>query len=115
MSIIRSVTDSALMQANEVKFQISEIAYALPHNEQFQVRKRMLELINNLDGQIIDAFALSNKIDRVRKFVNIVGKLMECKDYLEYVQKSSNIIIGNTFSKIDELSNLLLINSGTLN
>ncbi|GAB1371139.1 hypothetical protein MASR1M45_12010 [Candidatus Kapaibacterium sp.] len=115
MSTTRTITDSALIKAIEVKSQVNDIAFTLPENELYQVRKRMLDTINDLEDNILDGFALNNKIERVRRFVNIVGRLMECKDYLDYIHKSSRTDVRNVNQQIDELSNLLLINSGTLN
>jgi hypothetical protein len=115
MSTSRSITDSALMQAIVVKNQVTEIASTLPENELYQVRRRMLDTVDNLEEQITCGFALPNKVERVRTFVNIVGKLMECKDYLEFIHKSSRKEVNGVFHGIEELSNLLLVNSGTLN
>lgn len=115
MSTSRSITDSALLKASIVKNQVSEIAFTLPENELYQVRRRMLDTVSDLEEQISGGFSLNNKIERVRKFVNIVGKLMECKDYLEFVHKTSHSDVFGINQGIDELSNILLVNSGTLN
>ncbi|MBX3045302.1 MAG: hypothetical protein KIT33_12505 [Candidatus Kapabacteria bacterium] len=115
MSTSRSIADSAMMQANIIKSQVNNIATLLPENELYQVRRRMLDTVTDLENDVMGGFSLRNKIERVRAFVTVVGRLMECKDYLEYANKTSQVNVDNVFKGIDELSNLLLVNSGTLN
>jgi hypothetical protein len=115
MSISKSVADSAFMQAVMIKSQVFDIAASLPENELYQIRKRMLETVKDLDVTVIDGFSIKNRLERVRLFVNVVGRLMECMDYLDYVRKTSNYEVERVYKEIDELSNLLLVNSGTLN
>jgi len=115
MSTSRSIADSAVLQAEMIRSQVSIIALNLPENEQFQIRKRMLDTVYDLENSVCTGFTLKSKIERVRLFVNIVGKLMECKDYLDYVNKLSETEINDVNKGIDELSNLLLVNRGTLN
>lgn len=115
MSTSRSISETALLQANILKSQVFDIASTLPENELYQIRRRMIDTVQNIDDNIYNGFLLNNKIERVRSFVNVVGRLMECKDYLEYAQKTSNADVEPLYRGIDELSNLLLVNSGTLN
>lgn len=115
MSTSRSISETALLQANILKSKVFDIASTLPENELYQIRRRMIDTVQNIDDNIYNGFLLNNKIDRVRSFVNVVGRLMECKDYLEYAQKTSNADVEPLYRGIDELSNLLLVNSGTLN
>lgn len=115
MSTSRSIADSALMQAGMVKDQVYCVATGLPENELYQIRRRMIDTVRDLENDVLQGFALKNKIERVRAFVTVVGRLMECKDYLEYAHKSRKVNVENINRGIDELSNLLLINSGTLN
>lgn len=115
MSTSRSISETALLQANILKSKVFDIASTLPENELYQIRRRMIDTVQNIDDNIYNGFLLNNKIERVRSFVNVVGRLMECKDYLEYAQKTSNADVEPLYRGIDELSNLLLVNSGTLN
>lgn len=115
MSTTRTISETAMLQASIIKSKVFDIASTLPENELYQIRRRMIDSVQNIDDTIQTGFTLRNKVERVRSFVTVVGRLMECKDYLEYAQKTSNADVEPLYRGIDELSNLLLVNSGTLN
>ncbi len=115
MSINNSIINDAMSKALSIQTEVLNIAKDLNLNEFYQIKSRLISTVNNLSLNINDAFSLKNRLDRIRNFVLITGKLLECRDYLQLLNKLHIQNTTQTMNDIDELTNLLMVNSGSLN
>lgn len=110
-SLYRNATENAFMIEREVL----ELAQVINVNELYQIKSRLITNVNNLSVSVSAAFNNKNRLDRIRSFVLITGKLLEIRDYLQLLLKlrvSDTIPLMN---KIDDFTDFLMINSGSLN
>ncbi len=115
MSISNSIVKNAAERAGFIQNNVLDIAYEMNIDELYQIKTRLITSVNNLSNSVTEAFSLSNRLDRIRSFVLITGKMLECRDYLQLVNKLRITDTSKLMEEIDELTNLLMINSGSLN
>jgi four helix bundle protein len=100
--------DSAILQATEIRTQVYSLAGFLPEDELCQMRRRMIDTVYNIEDSIANGFSYKCKIHRIRTFITVIGNLMECKDFLEYIRKTSDTDVSQIKNNIDNLSEILL-------
>lgn len=115
MSVSQGLNRSMIEKAYELKQQIESIIFALPDCELYQLQSRMGKIIEVLPEQMALSFEKETKIAKIRGFIEIVGNLQECKDYLELLQKIKYTDYTEVISKIDNITENLMVNSGSLN
>lgn len=110
-SLFRNASENAFIIENEVL----ELAQMININELYQIKSRLLTNANNLSFSVSAAFNNKNRLERIRSFVLITGKLLEIRDYLQLLLK---LRVGDTIplmNKIDDFTDFLMVNSGSLN
>lgn len=110
-SVYRNVAESAFLIENEVK----DLAQLIKINELYQIKSRLITNVNNLSGTVTLAFNNKNRLERIRSFVLITGKLLEIRDYLQLLQKLRVHDTLPLMNKIDDFTDFLMVNSGSLN
>lgn len=115
MSLNNSLVDSASLKAELIQKEVLELAKNINLDELYQVKSRMITSVNNLSKSVRNAFDHNNRLERIRSFVLITGKMLECKDYLQLLSKLQIAETNYLSSEIDDLTYLLMVNSGSLN
>jgi len=115
MSVNNSIIIDATSKALKIQSEVLKIAKELNLNEMYQIKSRLISTVNNLSANVEDAFSLKNRLDRIRNFVLITGRMLECRDYLQLINKLHINDTVEVINDIDELTNLLMVNSGSIN
>jgi len=115
MTVNNSFQNNAFDNAFDIENEILELAQEININELYQIKSRLMTNINNLSGSVDAAFKNKNRLDRIRSFVLITGKLLETRDYLQLLLKLRIHDTSDLISKIDEFTDFIMINSGSLN
>jgi hypothetical protein len=115
MSVSQGLNRSMIEKAYDLKQQIESIIFSMPDCELYQLQTRMSKIIEVLPEQMALSFEKETKIAKIRGFIEIVGNLQECKDYLELLQKIKYTDYSEAINKIDNITESLMVNSGSLN
>jgi four helix bundle protein len=115
MSITHSLRDLATEKAEKLHNEINILAKSLNNDDLYQLKSRMLSAVMNLNYFVESAFDKVSRLERIRSFVTISGKMQECKDYLEMLNRMNIAEVKNLTQEIDEFNKLLMVNSGSLN
>jgi four helix bundle protein len=115
MSISHSIRNIATEKAEKLHNDIVNLAKSLNNDDLYQLKSRMLSAIWNLNYFVESAFDKESRLERIRSFVTISGKMQECKDYLEMLNRMNIVDVEHLTLEIDEFNKLLMVNSGSLN
>jgi four helix bundle protein len=115
MSITHSLQNAATEKAEKLHTDIICLAKSLNNDDLYQLKSRMLSAVMNLNYFVESAFNKSSRLERIRSFVTISGKMQECKDYLEMLNRLNIADVEHLTKEIDEFNKLLMVNSGSLN
>lgn len=110
-SVYRNAEESAFLIESEVL----DLAQNININELYQIKSRLITNVNNLSVSVNTAFNNRNRLDRIRSFVLITGKLLEVRDYLQLLLKLRVTDTIPLMNKIDDFTDFLMVNSGSLN
>ena len=110
-SVYRNVAENAFLIENED----NELAQMININELYQIKSRLITNVNNLSVSVNLAFNNKNRLERIRSFVLITGKLLEIRDYLQLLLKLRVFDTLPLMNKIDDFTDFLMVNSGSLN
>lgn len=110
-SLYRNASENAFKIENDVL----ELAQMINVNELYQIKSRLITNVNNLSLSVSTAFNNKNRLERIRSFVLITGKLLEIRDYLQLLLKLRVSDTVPLMNKIDDFTDFLMVNSGSLN
>lgn len=114
MTVNNSLYKSVLDKAAAIERDVIELAYAINIDELYQIKTRLISNVNSLEESVNLAISSKNRLDRIRSFVLITGKLLETRDYLQLLLKLRVNDTTNLLYRIDEFTDFLMVNSGSL-
>ena len=114
MTVNNSLYKSVLDKAAAIERDVIELAYAINIDELYQIKTRLISNVNSFEESVNLAISSKNRLDRIRSFVLITGKLLETRDYLQLLLKLRVNDTTNLLYRIDEFTDFLMVNSGSL-
>ncbi len=115
MTTNNSVYRNASVNAFIIENDVLELTKIINIDELYQIKSRLITNVNNLAVSVDTAFNNKNRLERIRSFVLITGKLLEVRDYLQLLLKLRITDTIPLMSKIDDFTDFLMVNSGSLN
>jgi len=115
MSLNNGLSSQMIEMALSIRQELESVIATIPNCELYQLQMRMHNTVKDLPEKLTMGFSRDSRLARIRTFIEITGNLQECKDYLDLLQR---IRIGDykeLMSKIDNMTELLMVNSGSLN
>ncbi len=115
MSLNNGLSKQMLEIALSIRQELDSIIEAIPNCELYQLQLRMHNTVKDLPEKLIMGFSRDSRLARIRTFIEITGSLQECKDYLELLNRIKIGDYSELLAKIDNMIELLMVNSGSLN
>jgi hypothetical protein len=104
-----------LEMAMSIRQELESIIATIPNCELYQLQLRMHNTVKDLPEKLTMGFSRDSRLARIRTFIEITGSLQECKDYLELLNRIKIGDYSDLMAKIDNMTELLMVNSGSLN
>jgi predicted transcriptional regulator len=108
MTKINSSLNSAIEYADLIKSKVYAVSMFGTADDKFNIGIRLMDTVRDLNDNILKGFSKVSKIEKIRIYTQIVGNLLMCEDYLEYLKNVPNSEIEITKNNIKNLSEILL-------
>lgn len=115
MSTKNGLSSQMLEMAMSIRQELESIIATIPNCELYQLQLRMHNTVKDLPEKLTMGFSRDSRLARIRTFIEITGSLQECKDYLELLNRIKIGDYSDLMAKIDNMTELLMVNSGSLN